>query len=125
MTRLVSIRLLLAASLIFVTNGSAIAAEPFADQPLAARASAGKCRLVVRGSGAVYAVMLTGLTPGETFLIKDISEHEVIEHEETATAKGEHFWISLPAVRGKTMGTATIAAKASRCQLSVSYGWNM
>ena len=128
MSRFVSIRPLLAASLLaglLVGSSGAIAAEPFDDRPLAARASAGKCRLVVRGSGTVFAVMLSGLTPGETFLLKDISEQEVIEHEATADAKGSHFWISLPAVRGKTMGTATIAAKASRCQLSVSYGRHM
>jgi hypothetical protein len=102
---------------------SAVAQEPGADQPIVARATAGKCRMVVRGGGAVFAVWLTGLVPGETFSLSDISEHEVINHEATADANGNHMWISLPAVRGKTMGTATVAVKAARCQLSVSYGW--
>jgi len=107
------------------TDAEAATAAPGEDQPIVARASAGHCRMIVRGGGTVFAVWLTGLVPGETFLITDISEDEKIEHDATADTSGNHFWISLPAVRGKSMGTATVGLKASRCQMSVSYGWQM
>lgn len=129
MASFVSVKPTFAAFLLVALVGeagtAAAAPAPGEDQPIVARASAGRCRIVVRGGGTVFAAWMTGLVPGETFLFTSTSENEVIGHESTADASGNAFSILLPAVRGKKMGTATAGLKASRCQMSVAYGWQM
>ncbi|WP_066554227.1 hypothetical protein [Croceicoccus bisphenolivorans] len=93
------------------------------DYPRVALARDHQCQIEVKGTGTVFAIYVTGLVPNETIEITSDSEGEVIRSLAQADERGEHFFIDIPLVKGRSSGIAHIFVTASRCRLKVSFPW--
>jgi hypothetical protein len=102
---------------------AATASSQTSESPVVASAKAGPCTMTVRGESVAFLIVVTGLEPGESLQIVSNSEGEIRKWMGQAQDDGRFGTIILPAVIGKSFGSANLQVVGKRCRIEASYPW--
>jgi len=107
----------------FLMSWAASAQSQTPESPIVVTAKAGPCVMTVRGEDLAFLIVVTGLLPGETLQITSNSEGEIRKWTSQAQDDGRYGTIILPAVTGKSFGSANLEVVGKRCRIEASYPW--